>query len=318
MNIFEFLNYPADHRKENKVTQLVKHYDEVVDKHKVGKRFGAQVKEDGVCALLVVYQGRKQIFSRTGKVFTNTEHLLHHIDTEVSVSDGVYMAEMVSSICSLEVLSGVVNPNRKKRLKESDAGYLVPVSLRLRVYDFVPLQHFVDGASHFAYEARHAFIKSEVPTTAKLQVLDYTEVHGEAELLRIISRWIDDGEEGGVIIDLEANWEAGHKGWRKMKIVRGVAYELQCIDYEEGTGKYAGKIANLIFRWKGGETIKAMLGKGWTHDDAEKLFHEAITMGTGSPVSKIYKVKALEESSKGKLRLPKVAEERIDKSYADF
>ena len=123
---------------------------------------------------------------------------------------------------------------------------------------------------------------------------------------------IKKGEEGIVIRDIDAGWEAGHKGWRVMKMVRGVDYDLECIGWEEGEGKYEGKVANLLFKWKGGKTIKAMLGKGWTHMDAQQMFQNTARLkGT------IFQVYALEESSKGKLRLPKVGELRHDKLESD-
>ena len=85
-------------------------------------------------------------------------------------------------------------------------------------------------------------------------------------------------------------------------------------------------MANLVFDWKGGETIKCMLGKGWTHDMAEEMFNVVnYAKGVGmehyehkdSPVGKIFQVYALEESSKGKLRLAKVGEQRFDKHTPD-
>ena len=110
-----------------------------------------------------------------------------------------------------------------------------------------------------------------------------------------------------------------------MKIVKQVSYDLECIGVEEGEGKYKGKVANLIFRWKDGQTVKAMLGEGWTHQDASDMFEHYISDLTFAhsyglklgPVGKVYKVYALQESSKGKLRLPKVGERRFDKE-ADF
>jgi len=97
-----------------------------------------------------------------------------------------------------------------------------------------------------------------------------------------------------------------------MKIVKQVSYDLECIGVEEGEGKYKGKIANLLFKWKDGQTIKAMLGEGWTHQDAKDMWESPSTY-----IGKVYKVYALQESSKGKLRLPKVGERRFDKE-ADF
>jgi len=106
-----------------------------------------------------------------------------------------------------------------------------------------------------------------------------------------------------------------------------VDYDLKCVGWEEGTGKYKGKVANLLFAWKGDKIIKAMLGKGWTHDAAEEMYqnctyHDMVDMPgymhKDSPVDQIFQVYALQESSKGKLRLPKVGERRHDKEVSDI
>ena len=65
MNIFTFLRLSENHRKlSNKVTQLVKHYDEVPDSRKKDEKvFGIQYKRDGVCALTVILENEVKIFS---------------------------------------------------------------------------------------------------------------------------------------------------------------------------------------------------------------------------------------------------------------
>ncbi|WP_206536948.1 hypothetical protein, partial [Salmonella enterica] len=106
---------------------------------------------------------------------------------------------------------------------------------------------------------------------------------------------IDAGREGAVF-KLDCDYESGHKGFRQTKIVRMVSYDLTCIGWEEGKGKYKGKVANLIFKWKGGKTIKAMLGRGWTHEDATRMYHDIKHGGELNVIGKIFAVKALQES----------------------
>jgi hypothetical protein len=64
-----------------------------------------------------------------------------------------------------------------------------------------------------------------------------------------------------------------------------------------------------------------MLGKGWTHEAAEQMFYDIVVGSEGDisyhPIGKIFQVYALDESSKGKLRLPKVGEMRHDKEEPD-
>ena len=329
MNIFEFLGLPSTHRKlTNKVTQLVKHWDEVPESRKTGKRLVGQIKKDGVCTLVVVLNGVVRIFSRTGKQFTNTHDLIRRIEL-MGLSDGVFMGEMVCDGISLEQLSGVVNPNRNKPL--DDDRLTVPFNLDIHLFDLVEIEAFEKGASSKSYRTRWLNVHNHIrdhkhPDAVGIYVLPFKELSGPEELETYFKSAVDAGEEGIVIRDLDADWEAGHKGWRVMKLVRGVDYDLRCIGYEEGTGKYKGKVANLIFKWKGEETIKCMLGKGWTHADAEEMFRYAtFNLDVGlpehthkdSPVGKIFQVYALEESSKGKLRLPKVGEKRFDKDESD-
>ena len=333
MNIFDYLGLCPDHRKEKKVTQFVKHYDEVVEKHK-GKEFVGQVKKDGVCSLTVILNGHVTIYSRTGKLFTNTQELSLQI-AELELPDGVYMGELCCRLVRLEVLSGVVNPNRVNYLKD-DVEH-IPDNLEMYWFDLIGIQEFKYGKSFLTFKERYDCLVSRTKDinihsaprdSYNVYVLDLIELPVEDSIDRALKVYVSNGEEGIVIRDPEANWEAGHKGWRVMKKVRGIDYDLLCVDYEEGAGKYKGKIANLIFRWKGGKTIKAMLGKGWTHDMAAEMF---ISVGSGNvitgawsntgdmnPVGKIFQVYALEESSKGKLRLPKVGEHRHDKSEADI
>jgi ATP-dependent DNA ligase len=323
MNIFQFLGLPKDHRKDDKVTQLVKHWDEVIDKHKEGKKFGIQLKRDGVCSLTVVDNFEVAIFSRTGKQFTNTSDLIERVE-KLQLPNGVYMGEiwLPKKMCSLEKLSGMVSPNRVNFL-DQDAVILTS-QLRLSFFDLISIESFRKGTASTKYARRQTDLYgvAGMKTTCNpyIDVLDFVMTTCEGGIDFGFEAAIEGGEEGIVIRDPDANWEAGHKGWRVMKKVRGVSYDLRCISYEEGSGKYKGKVANLIFKWKSGKTIKAMLGKGWTHDMAEQMFRDIIAGSVGDesyPLGRIFKVYALEESSKGKLRLPKVKERRFDKVKPD-
>ncbi len=329
MNIFEYLGEDKDHRKQTKVTQLVKHYDEVIAKHK-DKPLWIQKKEDGVCALAVVGTGSCKIFSRTGKEFTNVARLNNYL-SKANLPSGVYMGEIVNDDYSLEQLSGAVNPNRVNPLKTKDAKILC--NMQFKMFDFVTLNEFVDGKSDLGWGERFNTLHKNVDQ-AKPAGYEYPfsvipakfAEWGESSINAELNTAVAKGHEGIVIRDPKADWLAGHKGCHVMKKVRGVDYDLRCIGYEEGTGKYEGKVANLIFQWRNGETIKCMLGKGWSHQDAEDMYDvvnygESVGMphydNRDSPIGKIFQVYALEESSKGKLRLPKVGELRHDKEEPD-
>lgn len=318
MNVFEFLGKPSDYRPKDKVVQLVKHWDEVPDSRKQFPYYG-QVKKDGNFAMAVVTAcGKVGIFGRTGSKLSSTIKLVKHIKDQ-QLKAGVYFGELMSKHkCSLEELSGVVNPERVNRLDEEQGK--IASGLYIWFHDFITIQDLINGDCAYAYHVRHASLCKRLEGTELSQyILPYAVIHDEEAKDKFTQACIDADEEGAVYKKPDETWVAGHKGYRQMKEVRGVSYDLECVGYEEGKGKYAEKVANLIFRWKTG-TIKAMLGKGWSHTAASMMFLGATGKSSKAinPVGKIFKVVALQESSKGKLRLPKVREVRNDKYTPDY
>jgi len=317
-NIFEFLGLPKTHRKGARVTQHVKNFSEVPDSRKFWPMYG-QIKKDGVYALVVkLLNGDVNIFSRTGKAYKNIEKLVENISkySDSQVAPAVYIAELCNDECSLETLSGIVNPNRVKALSEDQEALLS--TCYLSFHDAITLSAFKRGAYKKPYYKRYEWLAKNLP--GEFDLLELTIVEDAKAAKDLANAYINLGEEGIVLktaVEKYSDWVAGHKGFRMIKIVRGVDYDLLCIGAEEGTGKYTGKISNLIFQWKDGKTVKAMLGKGWTHEDAEQMYHDFMHSTVSSPVGKIFQVYALQESSKGKLRLPKVGELRNDKFKPD-
>ncbi|AUG88385.1 DNA ligase [Vibrio phage Vp_R1] len=316
MNVFEFLGLDPDHRTGNKIVQLVKHLDEVPNSRKHDGLYGAQIKWDGVFGMAVKTGDKLAYFGRTGKMLKN----LHKLEEAFpDTRDGVFIGELTCQDMSLEQLSGCIQPNRVAGLSEDEES-LFEASLKFNMHDFIHIDDLVEGESSLSYLERYKllgnifaneFFDEEPFSVCELKFLDLSQIQEFAR------KCIEEGHEGVVIKHLDAPWKAGHKGWHSMKIVRGVDYDLLCIGYEEGTGKYTGKVANLLFLWKDGKVVKCMLGKGWTHEDAQLMFEACETGSDLDPCDKIFQVYALQESSKGVLRLPKVGEKRHDKDEPD-
>ena len=314
MDIFSFIGLPEDHR--TKPVMLVKHRDEVPDS-KIKFPVYGQVKRDGIFSAVVVRADSVVgIFGRTGKKLANVEALEQRF---ASFPAGIYLGELQSMAVDiyLEALSGVVNPNRTEPLDY--IGQQIKDNLYIDFFDMLTIKAFTDGYTEVTFLKRHAALErrlGELVSNTLDNILPITPCHNEAEVEAFAKMHIDAGREGAVF-KLDCDYEAGHKGYRQTKIVRMVSYDLTCIGWEEGKGKYKGKVANLIFKWKGGKTVKAMLGKGWTHEDAERMYHDIKHGGELNVIGKIFAVKALQESSKGVLRLPKVGELRHDKEEPD-
>jgi len=311
-NVFEFLGIDTKHRPDDKVVQLVKNLEEV-PVSKINYPLAGQVKEDGVYCMLVVKGIKAAFFGRTGKMLQNMDHLIDLYFGKLKPKPGVYIGEVVFPNHSLEVLSGIVNPNRTKPL-DSIIEYYWRYFSAVQFHDYLSLEEFIVGRSDSNYLDRLHHI-----SIAGFPCIDFTLLPTADAVESFAKDCIEEGEEGAVFKDLNAPWVAGKKDYRAMKIVRRINYDLLCLYAEEGKGKYKGKVGNLIFQWRNGEKIKAMLGKDYSHEDARVMWKAFINKDTEfNPAGKIFRVYGLQDSSKGKIRLPKVGEVRHDKVSADF
>lgn len=303
--------------------QLVKHFDEVIDKHKIYPLI-VQLKHDGVYALQVVQGGQSKVYSRTGNLLFS-DAVACVIGDWTKLPDGVYIGELICPVMSLEELSGIVSPNRKKALSAEEISNLMCYGC-LRYHDYLTFEELLAGSSDKAYKHRYRQLYAHL-ASANLNelIVESSTVNSYEEIEQIAERYIAAGLEGVVVKQPDASWLAGHKGYRAMKIVRGVSLDLRCVGVLYGKGKRGGQIAALEFTYKGNK-FKADLGKGWT-DERRAALTEAHDLnwsekdtpsGEVNPVGRIWEVKALDISSTGKaLRLPKVVRVRWDKAEPD-
>lgn len=314
MNIFEAIGLHHNHREPDRCTMKVKHWDKVPLNKRMNREYHAQVKHDGIYCHVVKSGSKFKFFSRSGLELSNTGRLERILlDQQHNVDQAIFIAELCCDECSLEELSGIFNPNRVEPLTIKQKEHMQ--DSYLAYHDMITFEEYRKGVSRFGYSKRYLQLMRAVGRGSGLLIgsnlIDSYDVELFAEYC------IDLGEEGAVFKEVDGLWRAGYRGADMMKIVKQVSYDLECIGVEEGEGKYKGKVANLIFRWRDGQTVKAMLGEGWTHDMAEDVFIYYKASNQLSPIGKVYRVYALQESSKGKLRLPKVGERRFDKE-ADF
>lgn len=314
MNIFEAIGLHHNHREPDRCTMKVKHWDKVPASKKKKREYIAQVKHDGIYCHVVKSGSKFKFFSRSGLELSNTGRLERILlDQQHNVDQAIFIAELCCDECSLEELSGFFNPNRIESLSLEQAA--VASEAYLVYHDILTFEEYRKGVSRLGYSERYLQLMSAVGCGSGLLINSNLIDNYDVELFA--EYCINLGEEGAVFKTTDGLWRAGYRGADMMKIVKQVSYDLECIGVEEGEGKYKGKVANLIFRWKDGQTVKAMLGEGWTHQDAADMFEQYNHGLNIGPVGQVYKVYALQESSKGKLRLPKVGERRFDKE-ADF
>ena len=301
--------------------QLVKNEDDLSNAERARMTWPAisTVKEDGVYAAVCwpsdcpfpVY------LSRTGNVFYLPGYVGERLITGATGgsfskdSGEVYITELCNHKLSLEVLSGLVNTNRKAGWSESELHYMLEYG-RLVVRDVLTVAEFMQGRSNVPYGLRLSTLRSMFPVC---NVVRYAILHDQESWEGYAQDWIDADEEGAVLHQLNAPWVAGPKSEVSVKRVRGIDLDLCCTGWSLGKGKRSAQVAKLHFEYRG-KSFSADLGKGWTDAKRDELTARAQSLNddvTGS----IFHIHGLQISSKGVIRLPKVCEERIDKVEAD-
>lgn len=313
--------------KTKNPVQLVKHFDEVPES-KIDYPLIGQIKYDGVYILIVMHNGMPKAYSRTGKEYYRELYETDYFMSIYGLDDGVYIGELVAPTITLEELSGLVSTNRKAEWGTSDIEAMEQSYVML--HDTLDFDEFLSGRSVLDYDDRYRDLRRILKRAGLEQYLvSNVVIHSKEDAEACADAYIKLGHEGAVFKQ-DLDWVAGHKGYRAMKIVRGIHLDLLCVGVEYGKGKREGQIAKLKFSYKG-NVFSADLGKGWTDErrKALTLAHQSGVgttvfpdKGTGSteypPVGKIWEVKALQESSTGKaLRLPKVVRIREDKEEPD-
>ena len=293
--------------------QLVKHFNDVPDSTKIkNMRWPAimQRKYDGVYCMIVKIGGSFRFFSRTGKEFYRGLYSTFAADRLEELRNGCYITECVNHELSLEELSGAINTNRVETW-EADMHRKMVNSTDFIFHDYITCDEFIAGTSSVPYEKRLQELERYPGISTAYSVTCWSYEDWSA----FVNEAINSDWEGAVLKQLHAGWEAGHKGWHAMKEVRGIHVDLVCEGVVMGTGKFEGLIAGLKFKWKG-KPFVAGLGKGWD-EEFQKVQTAAFLQDEFNVVNQIWHVYALQESSKGVLRLPKVGEMRIDKKESD-
>ena len=183
----------------------------------------------------------------------------------------------------------------------------------LRFHDHITLRSLMDGSDPVTYAGRGDFLARLLPPHLTIQGV---RVHNDEEWRAFAQAQVDAGHEGAVLKQLDADWVAGHKGYRVTKLVKGLDVDLRCVGVSlDGKGKRAGTLAKIMVSYKG-KVVGADLGKGWTDEKRAALLAE-YQEDPDSVVGRVWHIHALQEGSAGGLRLPKAMSRRIDKTIAD-
>ena len=274
--------------------------------HFLDDNYIAQPKYDGCFAAVTTFGGDFEVQSRTGERIKSCDHLGE---------------EILSVIPPYNVVFGEAwCPNTEQATISGDfRRHSASPNLKLVVFDMVTRAEFIKGYSPRSYtERRDTFMSYWCPHAEESMFRPSVRVspshnpgtYGNHEALR--DEYLAKGGYDGLILrNPYAPWIKGNgTDGDIIKAKRVLSFDLEVLGVNEGTGKMKGLAGTLTLRWKDGRTIEAG-GLDYLTREAWLMFPERI-------IGKIVEVEAMDYSSDGVLREPRIKSVRFDKEKADF
>ena len=300
--------------------------------------FLTQDKLDGIFNYIIKANDTVCMLTRAGTVWTS-ESLKQDM---VECPDKVYVGEgliykdgkpldrktgngMITSYikreATLESLQEKLNkakPNSKQEgnltfelVDKQEEFEQIDKALHFVIWDSLTLHEFEEGLSTRPYTERFGEAIKATFMTSKLKPVSSYRVYSMKEAQAIADEFIVEGGEGAVVKKLDAIWKDGtSKDMVKIKAVLDA--DLLCVDVEEGSGKYKGKVGALVLETSCGR-LRVKVGTGLTDKDRDKPFDYYIGKVIEIQYNEFIKSKSKSTDS---LFLPRFVEVREDKNTA--
>ena len=247
-----------------------------------------EVKLDGVRVITIVWpDGRVLQFSRNGKELVNFEHVKEQLAAvaygfnEPMVLDGEIMSSSFQDLMK--------QVHRKANVAAGDAV--------LNLFDYLTLKEFEAGGKGSAQQEHrsvmlqewYATVQDALPnvTVLSYEAIDLDTDQGQGQFREINQQAVAGGYEGIMIKDPAAAYECKRTtAWLKLKPF--IEVSLEVVDFEEGTGRNAGRLGAIICEGDDdGRRIRVNVGSGFSDSDRDSYW-----AGRDSIVKKIVEVRA--------------------------
>ena len=189
--------------------------------------------------------------------------------------------------------------------------YFTDQRLYFEVWDSLTLQEFEAGISTRPYTQRFGEAIRLAVGTKSINPVPSFKVYSLKEAEDIAKDYMEEGYEGAILKKSDSIWKDGtSKDLIKIKAVLDA--DLLCVDVEEGSGKYKGKVGALVLETSCGR-LRVKVGTGLNDLDRAKPFDYYVGKVIEIQYNEFIKSKSKSTDS---LFLPRFVEVREDKNTA--
>jgi hypothetical protein len=270
-----------------------------------------QLKMDGMRFNAVVRDNVVEFRTRNGKEI----HLHGNLEQEFiqlangidCVFDGELVVSYFDGIMDRQTGNGILNKAIKGTISDTEAALV-----RAIVWDVIPYMYFIDGYCPTPYKDRFAKFKWGIDFPEKIQLVQSTIAENIEEARIKFEEYYNAGQEGIILKDMDSPWE-DKRAKHQIKFKGELECDLKVVGYEEGTGKYVGKLGALVCESEDG-IIKVKVGSGFNDEDRKKIKKQDVL---GKVVAVKYNARIRSKHEDESLFLPIFVEIREDKDKAD-
>ena len=275
-----------------------------VEKHplKEGAWFALTQKLNGVRC--TYYRG--QLIARSGEPFEGLDHIADELshwpdlvfDGELTLKDKGDLSDNEA----FRVATGIINSDGDKS------------RICFTIFDYLSVDEFDAGESMFDYGARRFSLDRLNINTENVRILPLLySGYDTSKIDELLEQMVEEDKEG-LMINLDVPYKCKrHSGILKVK--RFYTMDLPIIRVEEGTGKYAGLMGNLVVDYKGND-----VGVGTGFCDGEReLFWRNREQVIGMLVEVKYKeISTNKKTGAESLQFPVYVQLRPDKDDVSY
>jgi len=284
----------------------------------------AQVKMDGMRFNAIVKGNRVEFRSRNGKEINipnpNFEIPFRRMAEWYGIDmvfDGELMVvDAAGKMLDRKTGNGILNKAVKGTMKAAEA-----LQVRATVWDAITVSRFEAGREAVAYNDRltrlydciDALHRDARQLSHLVTLVETKKVMNVQEARRMFEELLAAGQEGIILKTLDGVWE-NKRSKHLIKFKGELECDLRVVNWEEGTGKNAGRLGALVLESDCGG-LQVNVGTGFSDNDR-------MVLTAGNTVGRIVTIKYNariqdKTSSTASLFLPVFIEFREDKSTAD-
>jgi len=276
----------------------------------------AQLKMDGMRFNAIVKDGILEFRSRNGKELSLLGNLFEFVTlantasnilgTKNVVFDGELMVVSTSGNMSRQQGNGILSKANKGTISPEEA-----TQVHATIWDIIPYDDFLAGEYDKPYNYRLNVLKS-LKFPPRIHLVENTQVLSLEGAQIIFEKYLNSGLEGIILKDLSMPWENA-RAKHQVKFKGELECELECVEWQEGTGKHEGRLGALV-AVSSDRKIKVNVGSGYS-DEQRNIYTRESTLGKIITVK--YNTRIVDKAGNQSLFLPVFIALREDKEVAD-